>query len=98
MASVEHIARQRIIECGEDVMNAWIKGEKHSPVPARPLATGYRPEDHRQGVSSVSPRSSRRSNRKCRRHAKCLNSTRKTKQTPKMPTVREKAKEAPKQK
>jgi predicted Holliday junction resolvase-like endonuclease len=32
MASVEQIARQRIIECGEDVMNAWIKGEKHSQI------------------------------------------------------------------
>ena len=32
MASVEHIARQRIIECGEDVIQAWEKGEKHSPV------------------------------------------------------------------
>jgi predicted Holliday junction resolvase-like endonuclease len=32
MASVEQIARQRIIECGEDVMNAWIKGEKHNQI------------------------------------------------------------------
>ena len=32
MASVEHIARQRIIECGEDVIQAWEKGEKHSPI------------------------------------------------------------------
>jgi|APGre2960657423_1045063.scaffolds.fasta_scaffold08237_5 hypothetical protein len=32
MASVEHIARQRIVECGEDIMQAWMKGVKHSPV------------------------------------------------------------------
>jgi hypothetical protein len=32
MASVEHIARQRIIECGEDIIQAWEKGEKHSAV------------------------------------------------------------------
>ena len=32
MASVEHIARQRIIECGEDVIQAWEKGEKHSAI------------------------------------------------------------------
>ena len=32
MASVEHIARQRIIETGEDVLNAWLKGEKHNQV------------------------------------------------------------------
>lgn len=32
MASVEHIARQRIIETGEDIIQAWEKGEKHSAV------------------------------------------------------------------
>jgi hypothetical protein len=32
MASVEHIARQRITETGEDILQAWMKGEKHSPV------------------------------------------------------------------
>ena len=32
MASVEHIARQRLIETGEDIIQAWEKGEKHSAV------------------------------------------------------------------
>lgn len=32
MASVEHIARQRITETGEDILQAWMKGEKHSPI------------------------------------------------------------------
>ena len=30
MASVEHIARQRITETGEDILQAWMKGEKHN--------------------------------------------------------------------
>lgn len=32
MTSVEHISRQQIISTGEDILQAWIKGEKHSPV------------------------------------------------------------------
>ena len=32
MATVEQLARQRIIECGEDVLKAWMSGEKHSPI------------------------------------------------------------------
>ena len=30
MASVEHIARQRIIDAGTDILQAWQKGEKHN--------------------------------------------------------------------
>ena len=32
MSSVEHIARQQVISTGEDILQAWIKGEKHSPI------------------------------------------------------------------
>jgi hypothetical protein len=30
MASAEHVTRQEIISAGEDVLQAWMKGEKHN--------------------------------------------------------------------
>lgn len=30
MASAEHVARQEIISAGEDILQAWMKGEKHN--------------------------------------------------------------------
>jgi hypothetical protein len=30
MASAEHITRQEIISAGEDILQAWMKGEKHN--------------------------------------------------------------------
>jgi hypothetical protein len=32
MSSVEHIARQQIVTTGEDILQAWMKGQKFTPL------------------------------------------------------------------
>ena len=97
MASVENIARQRIINAGEDILQAWQKGEKHNTMLHARWQQATDPKAIEKEFKAINKEYEAKL-QEVQNAKAVLQQHEKDQADPKMPTVREPAKVAPKQK